>query len=1212
MKRKSYRVGIDVGDRSVGLAAVEIDIESNSTTLSTHEILDAKPKKILNAVSYVHDGSLYDLKKAVTRRENAGIVRRASKRLQTRKKRLRNLDKLLEDNGFPIQLAKDLAANMPKRENPLFQWEVRSYAADNFIENEQERKLALTIAVLHIARHRGWRNPYSSVGSLKQLSMLPSDFYKSLRRRVIEWLESKDVAIPQNFTGEDENRPTPAQLVLELFKQCPTIKIRGSKETGETADSLSMGKMHQSDYYAELERILTMQQVNQELSDEILELVFRQTNPRDVAAAAQLVGKDDLQPSHPRASRSSIAFQEYRILSTITNLRIAEKGGERPLTREEIELLFDMLKSPKAAKGKVDWNDIADVLNVRRSALKGVGGETEDGEPISSKRPPVMSIENVLMILGKSSKGFGKWLDTASDMQKEIFVLSLDNAGIPVFFEEHYPETLHEVAGIIESFDDETLAKMDVLDLETGRASYGIDTLQRLNRRMLEGLNLHEARKAEFGVADDWKPSPSPLGTLVGNGSADRVIRIVSRWLLACEKKWGPPLIVNIEHAREGFKSVKTARKVQREHNRRYEKNLESREELRSQIATQIADSLDSSDQESVSHKREVRQSDIRKQQALERQNNQCLYCGAPITFKDAEMDHVVPRKRWGTSNSIYNLVAVCKECNGSKGDRLYSAWALPEDRAATIDRVKGLTQSTYFSLDEFKRYQRELINRLQQTEEDDDLDVRSFESVAWMARELRRQIEGHLREVESAGERILPDHIVDDMAPDDSIVQAEMQRIFVYQGWVTSAARKAGGIEKALPWLGGAIRKDRLDRRHHAIDAAVIAMINPGAAQIITLRNELRRAAYDEQGARESNVPHSKRDLSNHPSLKRFEKWRNEQMASLRDLLVEKMKNDAIPVLRLKRLKIENGDAHGQTVYKATKRKVGAALSPVAINKASSVALWTALTGHPDYDPKEGLPEDPSRRIRLHDKWLEADDQISFLAPLQENGESKLYLDDGIAYQALRGGLVELGGAVHHVRIFRVAPKKEGGKPLYCQMRVFQADLLNANGDLFEYELPASSYSRRFALPKVRAALDEGKAEYLGWMVIGDEIRIDPSRFGKKGIADFFSIPDFENVSCFVLVGYESASKLKLRPACLSSEGLDEYLKRNPHLTDTQVKSLNTIMDRGWRISINDLMASNPKIIRRNTMGYVRWKSHNHMPVSWQPEADKRSQTDT
>lgn len=1212
MKRRLYRVGIDCGDRSVGLAAIEVDVKSNSATPSMHEILDAKPKKILNAVSYVHDGSLYDLKKAVTRKENAGIVRRASRRLQTRKKRLAQLDKLLEDNGFPVQLAKDMAANMPKGESPLFQWEIRSYAADDFIENEQERKLALTIAILHIARHRGWRNPYSSVSSLKQLSMLPSDFYESLRKRVIEWLESKGATIPQNFTGADENRPTPAQLVLELFKQCPTIKIRGSKETDETADCLSMGKMHQSDYYAELERILATQQVSQELSDEILDLVFQQVNPRDVAAAAQLVGKDDLQPSHPRASRSSIAFQEYRILSTITNLRIAEKGGKRPLVREEIELLFDMLKSPKAAKGKVDWNDVTDALNIKRGALKGVGGETEDGEPISAKRPPVMSIENALMTLGKSSKSFGEWLDTASDMQKEIFVLSLDNAGVPSFFEEHYPEALHEVAEIIESFDDETLAKMDTLELETGRASYGIDTLQRLNRRMLEGMNLHEARKAEFGVADDWKPSPSPLGTLVGNGSADRVIRIVSRWLLACEKKWGPPLIVNIEHVREGFKSVKTARKIQREQDRRYRKNLESREELRNQIASQIADSLDSSDQESLSHKREVRQSDIRKQQALERQNNQCLYCGRTITFKEAEMDHVVSRKRWGTSNSIYNLVAACRDCNRDKGDELYSAWASPEDRAATIDRVKGLTQSTYFSLDEFKRYQRELINRLQQTEEDDDLDVRSFESVAWMARELRRQIEGHLREAESAGGRISPDHAVDDMTSDDSIVQAEMQRVFVYQGWLTSAARKAGGIEKALPWLGGAVRKDRLDRRHHAIDAAVIAMINPGAAQILALRNELRRAAYDEEGARESSMPHPKRDLSNHPSSKRFEKWRNEQMSSLRDLLVERMERGAIPVLRLKRLKVENGDAHGQTVYKATKRKVGAALSPVAINKASSVALWTALTNHPDYDPKEGLPEDPSRRIRLHDKWLEADDHISFLAPLQENGESKLDQDDGIAYQAVRGGLVELGGAVHHVRIFRVMPKKEGGKPTYCQIRVFQADLLNVDGDLFEYELPASSYSRRFALPKVRVALDEGKAEYLGWMVIGDEIRIDPLRFGKKGVADFFSIPDFADVSCFVLVGYESASKLKLRPAFLSSEGLDEYLERNPQLTDAQVKSLNTMMDRGWRISINDLMASNPKIIRRNTMGYVRWKSHNHMPVSWQPEAGKRSQTET
>lgn len=1208
MTKKNYRVGIDVGEHSCAFSAIEIDLQSDCPTL--REILDAKPMKILNSATFIHDASVYDHKTAVTRKERAGVVRRAKRRLKTKRKRLKQLDILLEENGFPVQFAKELSANMPKGESPLFQWEARSRAAQSYIENEQERMLAVAISVMHIARHRGWRNAYSRFESLEQDSKSPSDFYRQLMTKICEWLEEHNAQIPYSFTTLDENRPTPAQMVSELQKYRSDIKVRGYNEDASSENNVTMGKLHQSDYYDELHRILKMQDVDPHLSNKILEAVFQQVNPRDVAAAANLVGKDALQPGHPRASRSSIAFQEFRILTTIANLRISKQGSVCPLDVEEKKRVFALLTSTDAAKKGIDWSDVAEELDISRGELEGVGKETEEGDPISAKYPPILSIDDSLKKLFKASSSLSEWWGKATSIQKELFLSSIDNAGIPSYLNDKYPEELDEIASLIESFDETALKELDSIELSSGRSSYGIDTLQRLNKRMLEGLDLHEARKAEFHVGDDWKPAPSPLGTPVGNGAADIVIKLAARWLLACEEKWGTPLTVSIEHVRAGFKSEKSARKIQREQNNRFKKNRETRAEISKSILPYIKESLDASDSIRRSNRSEASMSDIRKQQALERQNNQCLYCGKGIAFNNAQVDHIVPRKRIGSSNSLYNIVAVCEDCNISKGVKLYSAWASPKDQKETIDRVRHLTRSAYFSEKEFKHYKKELITRLKQTEEDEDLDSRSFESIAWMAKELRSQIEGHLN---SKGEMSTIESATsmetEDSKESPNMERALRQRVFVYRGWITSNARKVGGIEKALPWIGGSNKKDRLDRRHHAVDAAVIAMMNPGVAQLMAIQNELRRGDFDKTGSSRDFNEENQKQLDIYKHSNRFSIWKDVQMKELKELLKEQMIEKRIPVMHLKRLKLDNNDAHKETIYKAAKRKLGDSISAVAVNKVSSKEIWEALTGLNDYDPQKGLQDDQHRSIKVNGKILTAEDEIVFLAPEEnkrgnEGMSQKLDKEDGIAYKLVRGGVVELGSSIHHSRIYKLPPKKEGSAPTYCQMRVYQADLLGVKTDLFEYDIPEFSYSRRFADPKLRQALLEETAEYIGWLVINDEIQVDPKKFSKNIIGDFFSIPDFSDISQFVVSGFESNAQLKLRPAGLSYEGLKAFLEKHSELTDSQIKAARTILkDKGWRVTVNDLMRSGVKILRRNTLGFVRWRSNNHMPISWQSD---------
>ncbi len=51
------------------------------------------------------------------------------------------------------------------------------------------------------------------------------------------------------------------------------------------------------------------------------------------------------------------------------------------------------------------------------------------------------------------------------------------------------------------------------------------------------------------------------------------------------------------------------------------------------------------------------------------RDNFECQYCGTRLTMGSGTRDHVVPRARGGV-DTLSNVVASCKPCNGTKADR--------------------------------------------------------------------------------------------------------------------------------------------------------------------------------------------------------------------------------------------------------------------------------------------------------------------------------------------------------------------------------------------------------------------------------------------------------------------------------------------------------------------------------------------------------------
>ena len=1081
----NYRVGIDVGSYSIGMAAIAIDD-------------DGKPTEILSAISLIHDSGVDpdSAKSAATRLATSGVARRTRRLYRRKRKRLAKLDKFISSQGWPLK-------EFEEYEDPFYPWRVRAELATTPITDKQELGEKLSIALRHIARHRGWRNPYSKVTALYTVAE-PSDALVSIQQQCATELGRP---IPPTTTV--------GQLVASM--NLGKTRLRGE-------DSLLAARPRQSDNANEIHAIAKVQGFSNELVKQIIDHVFAAESPK--GSAAERVGKDPLQPTKKRALKASDAFQLYRIAALIGNLRIRGGKKNRRLTTEETRLVFDYLRS-LPAKQEPTWQLVAEQLRIDRGNLVGTAIMTDDGERAGAK-PPVHETNRLME--STKIKPLAAWWKSADADARAAMVKALSNAEVDDFDSQAGAQVQEFFFGI----SDEDQEKLDGLHLPIGRAAYSEDTLVRLTKRMIgEGMDLYEARQAEFKIPNDWAPPAPEIGERVGNPAVDRVLKATARWLNAAERQWGAPKSVNIEHVRAAFMSESSARELDRDNQQRAKRNVKVVAEMQEKLGIEGRPS----------------RADVWRFQSIQRQNGKCAYCGTQISYMNSEMDHIVPQAGEGSTNTRDNLVAVCRECNSSKSNIAFAVWAENTSRPGVsvkeaVERIRHWVTDSGLRKPEFDKFRKQVCDRLRRKATDEPIDARSLESVAWMANELRSRIAQKFKDGDT--------------------------KVRVYKGALTAEVRRASGIAGKLEFVDGK-GKSRLDRRHHAVDAAVVAFTSNYVAETLALRSNMK---FDQELRRKA--PQWREFTgSDHVHQVEWTKWKY-RMQALAELLNNALVQDRIVVMHNLRLRLGNGAAHEDTIGKLTRIKVGDAISTTDIDRASSEALWCALTRDPDFDPKTGLPENPNRMIRIHGTHLAASDEITVF-PV------------AAASIPIRDGFAKLGSNYHHVRLFRVP---NGKKYNYFLMRVYTIDLLKfRKEDLFTVELKPQTTSVRKCLPKLREALANGTAEYLGWLVNDDELLISASASIEKPIAKLQE--QYGPTKRWRFAGTDSESRILLRPLQLSAEGLP---------SDVEKDIREIVEKRGWRISINNLFnGARVTIIRRDALGRPRLHSAAHLPTCWE-----------
>lgn len=1126
-----YVIGFDCGIRSLGAAAIEIDADGNVI-------------RILSMATFQHDGGVYPgkAKEDLSRMSSAGSAKRTRKMYKQTKKRLADLDQVLRDHGFPV----------PDEEEPqTYQaWESRALLSREQITDQADLYTHLTRAVRHIARHRGWRNPWWNYTQLEADSYQPTEGMTAMLADAEKRWGSEAI---DDYTTVGElcyRAANPDTLIRprQKRKMTPLLPKPPQDEKQDAKQAQQNNRLQQSDQLAEIRRYWDIQDLPAEAMTPILEAVFYQIPP---SVPDENVGRDPLpgQRNKPRAPKASLEFQEYRIRAAIANLRVHDAHTKRPLTREEYDHTVAFLLNYNDAQ-KPTWAEVADHLSLEPDALIA--------PVIDDVRLNAAPIDTVTIQFEKKTtkkSPIRQWWDTATPDQRGLLIRLITDTS------NHTREQAH-AAGLLEITEQWPIEEFQALaenkNWENGRAVYSADSLARLNACMAENaVDPHEARKTVFNIDDSWTPPAESWETPIHHPVVDRVMTLVRRFVGACDRKWGPPEDIIVEHVRESFQGREEREKTKAANTTNRNRNEEAREAIRQ------------SEHEKVST------STIKRYRAVQRQGNTCLYCGGYIGLKTAEMDHIVPRAGGGNSTTE-NLVAVCRTCNAAKGKLPFPAFAAKDPRPevslnAAIDRLKSWNEVDTVA---GRRLKRKVTLRLKQRNEDAPIDERTLASTAYAATEIRRRLVAHFNTI------------------------GAKTTVHVYRGALTREARRASGIDRQI-LLRGNTDKNRLDKRHHAIDAAVLTLLKQTVAETLAMRESLRREEQDSQH------PTGWKDFRGLTDGARFQyqRWLKSSR-QLGDLITDAIDEDTIPVVKPLRLTPRQGEVHDASISAITTQPLEAEWTAEQIKRVVNRSIYLTLIHQ--LGPAKSLPADPNRTVTLPSgKTLAADEPV------------EMFTTNAASVRLSNRGSATIGTSMHHVRLY--ASPTKNGKPHYTMLRVFGAEFpwlmrRNKTKDVLHMPIPEESFTYRELPHSVKTKINAPNTQEIGWIVKGDEVEIDPTQHlnDNNKLAEFLHVlPERRwRVSAF-----NSHKQLIIKPATLSAEGKDEIERMN-HFSEEEKaiirkrvtgyhkrvqNKLKWVPPEGIQISPNVLFGQGAKIIRRNNLGTPQWKGK-HTPTSFTP----------
>lgn len=633
-----YRLGLDVGIKSVGWCVLECD--ENGEPIQ----INALNSRIFDAAEHPQTGASL----AEPRRNARGLRRR----IRRKSFRLERIRKLFTENGIELFETQDDLICLKDEYKNLDVVKLRSDALDKKLTEAEFARVLYSLA-----RHRGFK-------SNKREGAKDSDEGKllsSIRKSEEEMRESG-----MRTRGE--------QLYKKYLLEGKPVHNKG----GDYSMCVSRDIL-----VREIELLFEKQKefgnnfATDENKEKYLDIFLSQRNfDEGPGKGSQYTGSHDVKKceiyrDEDVAAKGTYTSEWATIYQKINNLSIICGGDRRRLSNEERQIAVELAKkvdkvSYKAFRKAIKLDDDYRFSALNYSEKKKSDKKKNEGESKSD----VVEINDVVDSLACEDKGefitaknSNKIVKALNDNLKSDIELIDEIAEICTKYksENLFRNAIAESKIIGGRLDEETIEKLSKIDMK-GYGHLSLHVLREILPYLEEGMVYSDAmQKAGHNHSEHNFEKQKFLGTkevydAIGGVTSPVVKRALSQTVKVIDaviRQYGSPYAINIELARDMSMTKDERDKLKKENDARAAKN----EAIRENIAKLNA---------------MPNSTNVLKYKLYEEQDHKCAYSMETLDinhlFEDGyyEIDHIIPYSR-SFDDSFNNKVLVLKRENQNK-----------------------------------------------------------------------------------------------------------------------------------------------------------------------------------------------------------------------------------------------------------------------------------------------------------------------------------------------------------------------------------------------------------------------------------------------------------------------------------------------------------------------------------------------------------------
>jgi len=539
-------------------------------------------------------------------------------------------------------------------------------------------------------------------------------------------------------------------------------------------------------------------------------------------------GVCSFQIDKPRMAKAALPFQEARTWQVINNLLVRGKL----LNAEQRQKLYEALKEGNNLNkdGRMSWSNVAKVFacTPREINYSRVGDGEEDG------KSGLIGNRTANNIAGCAGAEFWQML---SEQQQEQLVTDL----LTITDKKALYLRLVKQWGQEGGFGNAAF-NLATEELESGYSKHCRRVWSALLLHLRGGCNYYEACQKAGYLQDKkthYKREKIYIRDIpnIANPIVQKALYESRKVVNALVQQYGRPVEIRVEMAREMAQSKKHRKEIEDQQTENRKRNAEADDKLREYIRSGNVMGLEY--MQMGGGKKRILPADRKKYIMWHHeQEYKCPYCGTRIGCADlfnggAEIEHILPQIAF--KQNYMNTVLTCRDCNQEKKGRSpYEAWRGTDKWDSVCRRISNKEKSRDdfpnmpFAKKRRIRDEKFLAAKEHSEENESEFVQRQLKDTQYIAVAVKNMLEkiGIPVRVSKGGataelrrlwglNNILPRH------PDSGGLREDKDDNAVLQ-YDKDAAKES---------------KNRMDHRHHAIDALVIAMTDTAALQEMTRR---------------------------------------------------------------------------------------------------------------------------------------------------------------------------------------------------------------------------------------------------------------------------------------------------------------------------------------------------------------------------------------